>query len=266
MLLEFRTYLPFSLGDYEVAYRYTAAKSKLVETGNNRGFEVITPPEMLQHPVYGECLSTNYVLHAREHLPRMFASIIPTGAGEVQVVKIERFPEIFTQIKEMKFMKENFSLIAKEITEADRIINNNIFSLPENELANRDIRHIDILDPYIPDTDKRLTPNLECFAPNARGGKTLSSNWKEEEDNVLINYRLYHILFQWYGMADIGLKMIERALYRSIHVFYRRMYYWMDEWYGMSFKQIRAYEAKLKERLNELRLQPEFSGMEFNNG
>lgn len=261
--VEFRTTLPFSLEQYEIASRYTSAKMKLVETGDSKGFEIIHNYEPFNHPEFGAGQLSRHLIHVRDQLPSILRTLLPYGADEIVVNTCINSPRSYTEITNPSYMRENFKIIVDETSESGNIASANPLKASDDKLTQRRVIKIDLLDPYLSTEDLLLTPKLTDLKLKARNDKPLTGNWQNTEKNQMVNYQLFEIEFKWWGLQESIEKTLEKDIYRILSVFFRRMYAWMDEWHGMSLSDVEAYEEEIKAKLSIQIESTDFTGMRF---
>jgi hypothetical protein len=260
---EFRTPLPFSLAEYEIGSRYTAAKIKLLETGGEEGFESVISNEQREHPTLGLCNYSYDILHLRQQLPSTMRTLAPTGSAEVSSHIYSRFPNEYTEITNPEYMKENFHLNNTAITTDGSVQQDNALNLSSEQLGPRSVETIDFFNDQVRSSDMVLTPELENCVHQARGETPLANNWQETETQQVVNYQYIDLEFRWWGLQDKMEITIIRDMRRIITMFHRRMYFWLDQWHGMTIQDVEAYEAKVVSQLNDKRQNEPFTGMTF---
>lgn len=261
--VEYRTALPFTTEQYEIASRYTSAKMKLEETGDNKGYETIHNYEPYEQPNLGLGIADYQILHISDQLPTVLRSLLPRGAEELRITNFIKYPRARTEITNPSYMKENFHILIDAICETGNAAAENPLMLPDDKLTQRRVIKIDLIDPYLSTEDLALTPKLADLPLQARDNVPLTSNWQNSEANQIIVCQFFEIEFKWWGLQDSAEARIEKAMYRIFAIYFRRMYAWMDQWHNMTLTDVANYENEVKDKLNQKRLSSEFTGLKF---
>lgn len=257
--VEIRIPMPFSVEKHEIGSRYTTSKMRLLETGANKGVEIVIPPEPRQDPDLGNVLYEHSILHLSDQIPRTIRMLSPKGSPEVHIKRHTNYPEVRSEYTN-HYMKDAFHIRTQETSIAGKEENNNALLLDEEKVSARRVIAIDILNPRISDENKLLTPNLEKIIPDARQ-KSLATDWLSTESETMINYQFSEINFKWFGLQERVESILEKTFVRINSIYYRRMYYWIDEWYNMTISDIEKYEETIKEELDKKRNSAEFTGL-----
>ena len=160
-------------------------------------------------------------------------------------------------------MKDTFHIHIDGSCETGNIAAENPLMLSDEQLQQRRVIKIDLLDPYLSSDDLSLTPKLATLELQARNNQPLTNNWVNIEENQIMVYNFLDIKFKWWGLQDTMESRIEKSMYRILAIYFRRMYAWMDEWHNLSLTDVENFERETKDKLMTKRTSGEFTGLRF---
>lgn len=263
IFVEFRVPMPITMKEYEIGYRYTDAKMKLEQTGDNKGCLNIMYNEGIHcEQLGGDSDAITNVLNLSSQIP-YYLNNSRYGNTEVFIHSYRIFPKNYAEYSEPEFMKQHFYIINNGIVLDDNGNSDNALNLTGEKLTNRVIEIIDIRNTALNYYDKDMSEDPATCALASRNSELLPENWMETETNIVTSYQFNDILYLHFSLQGMGEKNIQTALRRILQVFHRKMYCWMDEWKNMTLNEVKIYEKQVFEKLNIKIREPEFSGMVF---
>lgn len=256
---EFRIILPISVEEYGVAQLWSVAEASKNETGGGEGIEVIENYPYDDHRGKGQYTLKNY--HLASRVPRAARMLAPKGALEFREEAWNAYPYCKTVVTNPDYMGDNFKVSIESWYKEDFGELENVHNLTQQELRNREVVYIDIVNEAVSSKDYKEdedpTKCRPCKAPH-RG--PLSRNWIQElksgnMPNVpyMCAYKLVRAHFKWLGFQTIVENIIQNQERRIFRNFNRQVYCWMDKWLGLTIEDIRRIEDEAKEELEQLR-------------
>ncbi|KAK7506007.1 hypothetical protein BaRGS_00002729 [Batillaria attramentaria] len=243
--------MPMTVEEYHVAQLWSVAEASKNETGGGEGLEVLinepfdpeTNKEYLpEKPLQagGKEYTTGQYTHKRYYLqskvPVFIRTLAPKGSLEMDEEAWNAYPYCRTVVSNPKYMKGNFFIVIESFHAPDRGDQENVHQLSKEELAIREVHHIDIANGAL-----------------VSRGKT--------HDPVMCCYKLVRVYFKWFGLQNRIEKFILRQEKRLFTNFHRQVFCWMDNWFGMTIEDIRRIEEQTKYELDEQRKKGTIRGM-----
>jgi len=246
---EYRIVMPLSVEEYQVAQLYAVAKASLEETHGDAGVEVLKN-EPFENEEMGAGQYTYKIYHLGSRLPGWARALAPASALMLEEEAWNAYPYCKTVITS-PFMGEkfHFTIITKHAP--DRGDTENIHNLDSKVWKKMEVEKIDITEP-IPDNDYTEETDPTKFHSEKTERGPLKKGWQEEIEPVMCCYKLVEIEFKWWGLqtkVESFAHSIERGIFLKFH---RQLFCWIDEWFGMSMDEVREWEAKLKEELDQV--------------
>lgn len=261
LIKEFRIVLPFTLEEYHIGQLYSVAQASKNETGGGDGVEVLVN-EPREDEKHGQGQFTHKIFHLSQKVPRFVRAIAPKGSLEVHEEAINAFPYIKTTITNPDYMKDGFHLIIESMHIADDLgQQENALGLTPEQLAKREVVHIDIVNDPIEGRDYKPEWDPKLVRSEKANRGPLQPNWKETSRPIMCAYKLVTCEFKWWGLQSKVESMIMKAERRIFTSFHRQIFCWLDEWYGLTLEDIRQIEDKTKNELEEQRATGEVRGM-----
>jgi len=244
---EYRILLPFSVEEYQAGQLYSVAKSSSQETANGEGVEVIVnEPFKNEDGLEGQY--TEKIYHVGSRLPGWLKAFIPGSALKLEEKAWNAYPYCKTVLKN-GWMADSFTFTIESRHFNDDGSQDNVHSLPPDQLKKREVDYIDIANDKIEKKDykKEEDPVLVKSEKAERG--PLTEGWKDKKP-LMCCYKLVTVEFKMFGFqgkVEKFLQTFERDLFLKFH---RQVYCWLDEWFGMTLEDVRNYEAKTKADLD----------------
>nr|KAG5713131.1 hypothetical protein BaRGS_007658 [Batillaria attramentaria] len=262
---------------YHVAQLWSVAEASKNETGGGEGLEVLinepfdpeTNKEYLpEKPLQagGKEYTTGQYTHKRYYLqskvPVFIRTLAPKGSLEMDEEAWNAYPYCRTVVSNPKYMKGNFFIVIESFHAPDRGDQENVHQLSKEELAIREVHHIDIANGALVsrgDYKEEWDPTLFHSEKSGRGPlpkdtvvEGQQGKWTKTHDPVMCCYKLVRVYFKWFGLQNRIEKFILRQEKRLFTNFHRQVFCWMDNWFGMTIEDIRRIEEQTKYELDEL--------------
>lgn len=260
IIKEFRIVLPLSVEEYQVAQLYSVAQASKNETGGGDGVEVLKNHPFTNHEQYGSGQYTYKIYHLKSKLPRWMAALAPAAYLEVHEEAWNAYPYCRTVITNPEFMKDDMKLVIETWHKPGKGEQENVHNLSKEDLAKREVDYIDIVNDPIPSRSYKEEWDPKKFHSKKTGRGPFTENWKDNADPVMCAYKLVSFHFKWWGLQNRVEKFLmknERLLFLNFH---RQVVCWLDEYYGMTMDDIRQLEDKVKDELDEERVQAPSKG------
>jgi len=123
----------------------------------------------------------------------------------------------------------------------------NIFNLHGEELARREVKHVDIAEQ--PEEELGGLDVRNCVPTKAQRGP-LKAGWQNTPEAHMCAYKLVRIKFNWgWGISSAVEKLIvstEYNLFRELHL---KAFLSLDAWHGLSLDDIRKIEQEAEREL-----------------
>jgi len=246
LIKEYRIHLPMAVEEYQIGQLYSVAKSSSQETSNGEGVEVLKNEPFRNED--GEGQYTEKIYHVGSRLPGWVKAITPGSALKLEEKAWNAYPYCKTVLKN-GFMGDSFTFTIESRHFSDDGKQDNVHNLPQDVLKKREVDFIDIATDKIEKKDykKEEDPTLVKSEKAARG--PLTEGWKDKKP-LMTCYKLVTVEFKWFGFqgrVEKFLQTFERDLFLKFH---RQVYCWLDEWFGLSLEEVRNFEAKTKQDLD----------------
>ncbi|VDM29258.1 unnamed protein product [Toxocara canis] len=162
--------------------------------------------------------------------------------------------DILVGTKNPDYMKDNFFVKIESIHLPDRGTTENAHGLNEEELARRDVIHINIAndDEYLSRADIKPETSPSLFSSKKTGRGPLKDNWRETVEPVMCAYKLVTVHFKWFGFQKMVESFAHTQYPRLFSKFHREVFCWIDNWHGLTMVDIRAIEDKAQKELDEV--------------
>jgi len=246
IIKEFRVLLPLTIDEYQVGQLYSVAKKSEQETSNGEGVEVLKNEPYEDENFKGQY--TEKIYHLGSRLPGWVKMFIPGNALKLEEKAWNAFPYCKTVLRS-PLMGDSFTFIIESRHVNDDGSQENIHNLSPEILKKREVDFINISDKV---EDKKAykkeeDPTLIRSEKANRG--PLTDGWKGNQP-LMCCYKLVTAEFKMFGFqgkVESFLMNFERDLFFNFH---RQVYCWLDEWFGMTMEDIREYENRTKNDLD----------------
>jgi len=245
MLKEYRICMPISVDEYKLGQLYMIARHSAEQSDGGEGIEVI---ENGPHsdPVHGEGQFTEKRVHLSGKLPAWIRSYVPRFIYLTEKAW-NYYP--YTETEYTCSIIPRFSIKVKTRYENNNGSSENCLGLSEDELKQRIVEHVDILDP-IEEKHYKEEEDPKYFTSVKTGRGPLKEGWREVADVIMCSYKLVDVSFQVFGLQTKVEDWSHRAIRNVLLLGHIQAFAWIDHWFGMSIEDIRAYETNMQEETN----------------
>ena len=262
--------------EYQVAQLWSVAEASRKNTGGGEGVEVLSnepfanKSDLFQNYSSGQYTHKVYKLHSR--VPWWIKKIAPKGTLEFHEEAWNAYPFCRTVITNPGYMKDNFLIKIESLHSPEKGTLDNVFNLPPDQLAKREVVYIDIAYDPIPQSDYKVTHFITSLLFVSGSNKVFSSCSQEEEDPtkfqsvktgrgklaqnwrntvtpIMCAYKLVTVEFKWFGFQGRVEKFIQNSERRLFTTFHRQLFCWIDQWYGLTMADIRKLEDEVQKEL-----------------
>ncbi|KHN86841.1 Phosphatidylinositol transfer protein beta isoform [Toxocara canis] len=204
----------------------------------------------------------NRLLRIRK-VPTLLRKLAPKGSLAIHEEAWNAYPYCKTVLTNPDYMKDNFFVKIESIHLPDRGTTENAHGLNEEELARRDVVHINIAndDEYLSRADIKPETSPSLFSSKKTGRGPLKDNWRETVEPVMCAYKLVTVHFKWFGFQKMVESFAHTQYPRLFSKFHREVFCWIDNWHGLTMVDIRAIEDKAQKELDEARKNGTVRGM-----
>jgi len=247
LIKEYRINLPLAVEEYQVGQLYSVAKTSSQETSNGEGVEVLKN-EPFKNDDGLEGQFTEKIYHLGSRLPGWVKAFIPGNALKLEEKAWNAYPYCKTVLKNL-WMGDNFTFTIESRHFNDNGQQENVHNLPPDVLKKREVDFIDIAAEKVEKKDYKKEDDPTIVKSEKANRGPLTEGWKDKAP-LMTCYKLVTVefkLFGFQGRVEKFLHGFERDLFFKFH---RQVYCWLDEWYGMTIDDVRNYEAKIKQDLD----------------
>ncbi|CAG8551216.1 226_t:CDS:2 [Funneliformis mosseae] len=232
--------------EYQVAQLYTVAEASKDETGGGEGVEVIKNEPYVNDESKGQYTK----------IPAIIRLIAPNGSLELYEEAWNAFPHCKTVLTN-GYMKGNFKLVTETMhVDNSRGEIENALNIPKDLLEKRKSVIIDIANDCIDQKDYREDQDPTLYHSEKTGRGPLKGDWIKTVTPVMTCYKLVTVEFKWFGMQSKIESFIQSKMQSLFTKFHRQLFCCTDKWFGMTMDDIRAFEDKTKDDLDESRSNP----------
>ncbi|XP_065316201.1 protein retinal degeneration B-like isoform X1 [Gordionus sp. m RMFG-2023] len=268
LIKEYRIPMPLSVEEYKIAQLYMIQKKSRKESeGEGSGVEILVNEPYTNEQSDGNIASGQYtykVYHIGKHLPSWFRSIVPQTAQRVDEEAWNAYPYTKTRYT-CPFMEKFFIEIETRYFD-DPGIQDNVFNLSPQELKERTIEMIDIVNDSLSSTESNPAedPTRYVSVKTKRGPlnkdwlKVCTKDWQKSHSSpvtkykksIMCAYKLCRIDFRYWGMQSKVEKFInDIALRKTMITAHQQAWCWQDEWIGLDMEAIRKLEGETQKIL-----------------
>ncbi|PAV64026.1 hypothetical protein WR25_04937 isoform B [Diploscapter pachys] len=245
--------------EYQVGQLWSVAEASKAETGGGEGVEVLKNEPFSGHPLlngqFDRGQYTHKIYHLASKVPSIIRKIAPKGSLMIHEEAWNAYPYCKTVLTNPDYMKDNFLVKVETIHLPDRGTTENAHGLSKEELAKREVVHIDIAkdNEYLNAADITPSTTPSTFVSSKTGRGPLTSNWKQTTEPVMCAYKLVTVYFKWFGLQSVVEAYAHKQYPRLFSKFHREVFCWIDNWHGLTMADIRAIEEKAQRELEEQR-------------
>ncbi|GMR44542.1 hypothetical protein PMAYCL1PPCAC_14737, partial [Pristionchus mayeri] len=269
-----RIVLPLTVEEYQVGQLYSVAEASKAETGGGEGVEVrvLKNEPFANHALFNGSYDrgqyTHKIYHLQSKVPTLIRKIAPKGSLAIHEEAWNAYPYCRTVLTNPDYMKDNFFVKVETIHLPDRGTTENAHNLSKEELAKREVVHIDIANDKeflaAADVKPETSPSLYQSKKTGRGplvndwrngtepkkrklgAEPVEGDWRTSQQPVMCAYKLVSVHFKWFGFQQMVESFSHKQYPRLFSKFHREVFCWMDDWIGLTMADIRALEEKAR--------------------
>jgi len=268
LLKEYRVVLPLTVEEYQIGQLWSVAEASKHETGGGEGVEVLKNEPFTDFPLFNDSYSSGQFTHKIYHLqsktPALLRKFLPKGSQVIHERAWNAYPYCRTELTNPDYMGENFFIRIETVHLPDRGTTSNAHNLRKEDLAKREVVHIDIANDheFLNSNDIKPETSPSLFMSQKTGRGRLFGNWRETCEPVMCAYKLVSLHFKWFGLQSLVESFGHKQVYpRLFAKFHREVFCWIDNWYGFNMNDIRRLEEQVRSELDECRAKGEVRGM-----
>lgn len=270
IIKEYRIVLPLTVEEYQVGQLYSVAEASKAETGGGEGVEVLKNEPFANHALFNGSYDrgqyTHKIYHLQSKVPTILRKIAPKGSLAIHEEAWNAYPYCRTVLTNPDYMKDNFFVKVETIHLPDRGTTENAHNLSKEELAKREVVHIDIANDkeFLAAADVKPETSPSLYVSKKTGRGPLVNDWRNSTEPVMCAYKLVSVHFKWFGFQQMVESFSHKQYPRLFSKFHREVVCWMDDWHGLTMADIRALEEKARLELEEARRNGQVRGMTAN--
>jgi hypothetical protein len=188
------------------------------------------------------------------------AALLPTSAKQLVEKAWNSYPTCRTEYSN-PFLGDRFQIIVQSVHLPDNGSTENAHNLTPDQLAMRQVVHVDIgKDPV----NAPMKPNTDpaTFKSEKTGRGPLTEGWKDRAEPVMCCYKLITIKFQVFGFQTKVESLIQANQIDLLTKFHKEIFCAIDRWHGLTMQDIRRLEDEVKDELaRKMAMQEGFSGI-----
>ncbi|CAG8521660.1 1952_t:CDS:2 [Acaulospora morrowiae] len=254
IIKEYRVINNCTRDEYQVAQLFAVAEASKEETGGGEGVEVIKNEPYENEKGKGQY--TYKIYHLSSKVPAIIRALAPSGALELYEEAWNAYPHCTTVLTN-GYMKENFKLITETMhVDNSRGEIQNALNISPDLLEKREVVIIDVANDPIDPKDYKKDQDPTLYHSEKTGRGPLKNNWIKSVEPVMTCYKLVTVEFKWFGVQNKVETFIQNTMQSLFTKFHRQLFCWTDGWFGMTIDDVRAWEDKTKQDLDESRAKP----------
>lgn len=252
--------MPMKLEMCRTASNYSVTRQMTEYTGGGDGFEIVETKNYVENGLQGHYAYR--IFHCKNKLPSAIRWFVPEKYAHIHEHDKSIFPHY-----ECKYiipaMGDNFILQTETNHyeyEKGKEIPNNLNKWTEDELKEREVFYLDILDGPMSKDNKLDLHGFSC--PEIDMKELISSNNKSDDKEIpgwVNNYdgpmtlivKTVKFNFQWYGAQTLVEKFVGSTWYQVYLDSHRSMVKWAPNWCNLSDDEISTLENDAKDQLKE---------------
>lgn len=258
-IIEYRIILPTNLQKYRIGSRYMVNDYARTTQSNGEGIEIVKCEPYEKDGEKG--MYTYKILHFKSKVPKFIRWAVPDKYLHFHEESYNGFPHLYT--KEFVPGMEDTLQLSIETNHADykkgEPIPDNLVNLSEEELQNREIYYIDILNGQQPSEDPTLQLNgFTCpeagitkpiIEPDNCFDQHSIPKWVENYDgDLMLAVKVVRFNFHWLGIQTAVENMVTTTFYPRLFTdSNRKVIGKMKEWYNLTWDDIRKEEDAIAE-------------------
>ncbi|CAG7835673.1 unnamed protein product [Allacma fusca] len=262
---EYRITMPVTVEEYRIGQLYSLSEASLMETGGGEGVEVLRNESFDNYPLLGSRFCKGQYTYKKYYLaskvPAFIRFLVPNQSLIIHEESWNAYPYSRTIITNPGYMKENFVISIDTMHVAGKGDKENVHELSAEKLKQREVIFVDIAnDPIVPaDYKAEEDPGKFKSVKTSRG--PLQGDWIENTKPLMTCYKLVSVEFKWFGLQTRVENFVQKCERRLFTNFGRQVFCWIDRWHDMSLDDVRAFEERIRDDLEQQRKSVGVRGM-----
>jgi len=150
-------------------------------------------------------------------------------------------------------MKDDFKLVVETMhVDNSRGEIDNALNISQDLLEKRQVMIIDVANDRIDSKDYKEDEDPTSYRSEKTGRGPLKGDWIKTATPIMTCYKLVTVEFKWFGLQGKIESFIQSTMQSLFTKFHRQLFCWTDKWYGMTMDDIREFENKTKDDLDEV--------------
>lgn len=257
--------MPLTVEEYRIGQLFSLAEASLQETGGGEGVEVVRNESFDNYPLLdgryckGQYTYKKYYLASK--VPAFIRFLVPNQSLVIHEESWNAYPFCRTIITNPGYMKDNFLISIDTLHLPGKPTQENVHGLSAEKLKNREVICIDIAnDPIVPQ-DYKAGEDPGKFKSELTGRGPLIGDWLDNTTPLMTCYKLVSVEFKWFGLQTRVENFVQKCERRLFTNFGRQVFCWMDKWHEMSLEDVRAFEERIRDELEQQRKSKSVRGM-----
>ncbi len=193
-------------------------------------------------------------------MPRIVAALLPASAKQLVEKAWNSYPTCRTGthidinsclcLEEYSnpFLGDRFQIIVQSVHLPDNGSTENAHNLTPEQLAIREVIHIDIGKDKV-NAEMKPGNDPSVFKSEKTGRGPLTEGWQDAVQPVMCCYKLITIKFQVFGFQTKVESLIQSNQVDLLTKFHKEIFCAIDRWFGLTMDDIRRLENEIKEEL-----------------
>lgn len=252
--------MPMKLEMCKTASNYSVTRQMKEYTGGGDGFEIIETKNYVENGLQGHYAYR--IFHCKNKLPSAIRWFVPEKYAHIHEHDKSAFPHYQCEYV-IPTMGDNFILNTETNHieyEKGKEIPNNLNNWNEDELKEREVYYLDILDgPETKGNDydlhgfscPEIGMNELIGCPNGSDDSKIPSWVNNYDGPITLIIKTVRFNFKWYGAQTLVEKFAGNTWYQIYLNSHRAMVKWAPKWYNLSDEEIFTLENKAKDQLKE---------------
>uniref|UniRef100_A0A0N5AWW5 DDHD domain-containing protein n=1 Tax=Syphacia muris TaxID=451379 RepID=A0A0N5AWW5_9BILA len=243
-------------------------KSRLESYGEGSGVEIKKNEPYSSGPG-GSGQYTYKIYHLGKRIPAWIRNIIPNETLQVHEEAWNAYPYTKTKYHCPAFNRITLEIETKYFNDAGR--QSNVFNLSGEELDNRIVDVVDIVNDPVSSSDYCEEEDPKIYKSTKTGRGPLTKEWVSERINsgepLMCAYKLCRVVFRFWGLQSRVEGWIHSyALRNTMLRAHIQAWVWQDEWYGLTMSDVRRLEQEAAEHLNKIMAKTDNADSESSSG
>eukprot|EP01117_Protostelium_nocturnum_P013076 TRINITY_DN4852_c4_g1_i1.p1 TRINITY_DN4852_c4_g1~~TRINITY_DN4852_c4_g1_i1.p1 ORF type:complete len:319 (-),score=114.95 TRINITY_DN4852_c4_g1_i1:69-1025(-) len=250
LIKEYIIPMPLSVEEYRMAQLYMVAKFSRERTTRGEGITIVKNEPYEDENGKGQF--THKIIHIGSSAPAWAKSLIPANCC-VEEKAWNAYPYVKT-VYSCPLFGDRFSIVSEtRYFEDDGKEKENVFDLPPDVLATRELDRVDIVNEAVDERHYKESEDPKLWVSKINGRGKLGSDWQKTVSPKMVIHKLTKVEFRVWGFQTKVEQYLQKAMVRDIILLgHRQAFTWMDEWINLTIEEIRKYEKETKVYLDKI--------------